>query len=150
MFIPVVVNIPYISFLMSHVFSINSTLKFSIKSMWMHFSLLVNTDESLNQCYLQKYVIFAWIHLSRLRYSRTHSGKWMNPGNIWNICMVDGGYLHDLECLYQRVAGLGGDSTLVVLVSGHLDVSILSPFLTPAIYQSTFNHCKWSTSIHGT
>ena len=35
-------------------FSINSTLKFCIKSMWMHFSLLVNTDESLNQCYLQK------------------------------------------------------------------------------------------------
>ena len=91
---------------------------------------------SKNLCYLQKYVIFAWIHLSLLRYSRTHSGNWMNPGKIWNICMGDGGYLHDLECLYQRVAGLGGDSTLVVLVPGHLDVSILSPFLTPAINQS--------------
>ena len=34
--------------------------------------------------------------------------------------------------LHQRVAGLAGDSTLVVLVPGHLDVSIFSPFLTPA------------------
>ena len=34
--------------------------------------------------------------------------------------------------LHQRVAGIAGDSTLVVLVPGHLDVSVLSPLLTPA------------------
>lgn len=44
-------------------------------------------------------------------------------------CLDDGG----VKCLDSWEAGLGGDATVVVTVTGHHDVTFQSPRLAPAV-----------------
>ena len=43
---------------------------------------------------------------------------------LWTILTTD---------LYKRVGGLGGDTTLVLLVADHLDVSLVAPGRSPGV-----------------